>query len=294
MNNIMNTKEAKSKLKFYLIFTLVFWVALPLLGFIVFQLIDIPDSPALETGVSGLFGVIGLLWLIETFRSFKAIYILLKSTKIVIPVLIFIGLLAVVIFSVNLNSNKIYIVGEDVFEEDYWFVFDESGKAVKASNADINSLGAYWSQRWYSFENGKVITDGIINNQYGLVAKIKDTFIDGVSNSYYDEESDFEYEGEYYEENWEDYIGNLSRSTTLGPNGLEDGLDTRYNPDGSISSQSFWTNNGNCLKWEKSYFSNGQVWIERFDLECDGIIKSFRYDSDGNLVKRSTQPGEQY
>ena len=108
----MKVQEAKSKLKFYLIFTLVFWVALPLLGFIVFQLFDIPDSPALETGVSGLFGVVGFLWLIETFRSFKAIYILLKSTKIVIPVLIFIGLLVVGFFIFNSNSNKKFIVGE--------------------------------------------------------------------------------------------------------------------------------------------------------------------------------------
>ena len=75
----MKVQEAKSKLKFYLIFTLVFWVALPLLGFIVFQLFDIPDSPALETGVSGFFGVVGFLWLIETFRSFKAIYVIIKS-----------------------------------------------------------------------------------------------------------------------------------------------------------------------------------------------------------------------
>tara|TARA_B100001057_G_C22182252_1_gene693628 strand:- start:236 stop:487 length:252 start_codon:yes stop_codon:yes gene_type:complete len=79
MNNIMNTKEAKSKLKLYLILTLVFWLGLPLLGFIIFQIFDIPDSPALETGVSGFFGVIGLLWLIETFKSTKAVYIIIKS-----------------------------------------------------------------------------------------------------------------------------------------------------------------------------------------------------------------------
>ncbi len=75
----MNTKEAKSKLKLYLILTLVFWLGLPLLGFIIFQIFNIPDSPALETGVSGFFGVIGLLWLIETFKSTKAVYIIIKS-----------------------------------------------------------------------------------------------------------------------------------------------------------------------------------------------------------------------
>jgi len=75
----MTVKEAKSRLKSYLIFTLVFWIGLPSLGFLIFQLIDIPDSPALETGLSGFFGVVGFLWLGDTFRSFKAIFILIKS-----------------------------------------------------------------------------------------------------------------------------------------------------------------------------------------------------------------------
>ena len=75
----MTVQEAKSRLKSYLIFTLVFWIGLPSLGFLIFQLIDIPDSPALETGLSGFFGVIGFLWLADTFRSFKAIFILIKS-----------------------------------------------------------------------------------------------------------------------------------------------------------------------------------------------------------------------
>jgi len=275
----MKVQEAKSKLKFYLIFTLVFWVALPLLGFIVFQLFDIPDSPALETGVSGFFGVVGFLWLIETFRSFKAIYILLKSTKIVIPVLIFIGLLVVGFFIFNSNSNKKFIVGEDVFLEYYGFYlkncipvkyyYDSQGRTFSDEGLD-DHLGPWETARWYRYDNGNVITDGAIYNEYGLVAKIKDTFVDGFYNLYKKD-------------------GSLRRSITIGLNGLENGLDIFYYDDGE-RQEKFWINDckDSCVKYKKHYYADGSIEKEEFNLQCDGRIKSFEYFEDGTLYEEKS------
>lgn len=276
----MNVQEAKSKLKFYLIFTLVFWLGLPLLGFIVGFIFNIPDSPALEIGITGFFGVFGLLWLIETFRSFKAIYILFKSTKIVIPVLIFLGLLVAGFFIFNSNSDKKFIVGEDVFLEEYRFNLkncipvkhygDSQGRVWGDEGLDDDYKGYYLTPRWYRYDNGNVITDGAIYNEYGLVAKIKDTFVDGFYN--------------YYKED-----GSLSRSISKGPNGLEDGLDISYYDDGG-RNEVFWINDCDdfCVKYKKFYYPDGSIEKEEFNLQCDGRIKSFEYFEDGTLYEEKS------